>query len=167
MQCIDNSYKRASAFSVELLFANSEVLIWHYDWQVGEVISMGSRAARDLSHGVKRCVRGMHTESVTSKWARRAMHRLRRGFRAARDARDAADYSWAPCVIVSMYVIGLATGVAGVILFTAALVKGLADTLPSLGASTSPISQSQRIARRIQAPKLYCFVACHIYANTY
>jgi len=100
---------------------------------VGEVVSMGARAARDLSQSVKRRVREMHRETPQQRWARKAAKRARRCCHHWRQARSSADFSWAPLLIISMYVLGMLAGAAGVVLFTAALVQGFADSLPSLG----------------------------------
>lgn len=105
--------------------------------QVSEVTSFGARTARELSHSVKNIIRNMHSENTVAKLARQSRAVLAGALCSCQCRPEGLNYSFAPLMIAIFYVLGIAALVVSIVVFMIALLRGLEESLPTLGESTS------------------------------
>ena len=109
---------------------------------MSEVTSFGSRSARELSRTAKGALKAMHKESLPAKLGKQLQKQLQSAVCSCKWRKmDDVDFSFAPLLIILLYVLGGVTLLAAVVVFMVALLQGFQETLPTWGtASLAPPS---------------------------
>ena len=98
--------------------------------------SFGSRSAKELSRTAKGVLKAMHRENPAVKIWKQLREQLQGALCSCRWRKAAdVDYSFAPLLILLLYVLGGVALLACVVVFLVALLKGLQETLPTWGGS--------------------------------
>mmetsp|Transcript_18787 Transcript_18787/g.52341 ORF Transcript_18787/g.52341 Transcript_18787/m.52341 type:complete len:703 (+) Transcript_18787:453-2561(+) len=102
---------------------------------VSEVTSFGARTAREVAHSVKASVKTMRKKKASkAETLQSVKQKLRQTCCICQGIRERLDYSaFAPLVIVSLYAIGAASAVSGIIVILVALLRGFQESLSTLG----------------------------------